>query len=911
MSNNASDANTFINRFDEVAELFSQQLRRGDCPDIEEFVSKYPRLENKIRQLFPVLQIMESDGSCPDEWHNLESIESYLNEHVDNPAGLELGDFRVVREIGRGGMGVVYLAEQKSLGRNVALKLLPDSVQFDSRRKLRFQQEARASAMLHHTNIVPIFDIGQHDNISYFVMQLIDGYSLSAVLNEISKERSKTKPAQSTKKNLKAEISTVATSLLSSVNEPVNEEAITTISRKETSRKKFRVDAPVDVSMSKDYHRNVARIGLQVALALDHAHSKGILHRDIKPSNLLVNKDGDVWVTDFGLAKTFGSPDLTRTGEIVGTLRYMSPEQMNGNPDERSDIFGLGLTLYEMLALKPAYDAEERQLLVQQIVDASPRNVESADGTVPRDLATIVNKCIRTDPDKRYQTADELAADLRRYLDGRPVLARRVGIIGKLAHWCSRRPLVASLIAGLVISLGAGIWGVSSQLKKTAAALHISKINEDEALKQSELSLRTLSDVVCDFSQVLKQYETQVATQEVASGTRRKMYQRVLDGLRHVSEDVRDRQRYSKVLIWTHLDLAKAFLLLGNEDFSNGINAANAEFELAREKVEKWVESEPHNRSALQVYAEVLQDIGMARFTEQQFSLARELVTKSIAIEEKTMSIFTDDWDEISEQIPDDEKFKDGLADYFNENFSAPNRAKFEHEFERTIRRPWDDLQAVRSSIFGRRRLIIRHALLALIEFRSFQLDDACKTYQRVLDLKEELCEQYSPMYLGELEKRTIPESRTNLFICSNLPKVRDDLDVAFEFEEAMTPRLLYDCAAWHAFEGDHASASLALERMDEIDSLGASHYYNNACGWGRCLNALLDERSVDSLDGKDTELFFKYESKAMKSLQKAEAAGTFEDKSMIALLARDHDLDALRASKDFSSFFEGLVTEE
>ncbi len=182
-----------------------------------------------------------------------------------------------------------------------------------------------------------------------------------------------------------------------------------------------------------------------------------MLHRDIKPANLLLDLKGTVWVTDFGLAKAKESADLTQEGEIVGTLRYMAPERFDGAGDHRADIYALGLTLYEMLTLRPAFDTENRARLIEQVVEANPPTPRSINPAVPRDLETVALKAIARDPADRYQNADELADDLRRFVEDRPVRARRATQTEQLWRWCRRNPAVASLIATvfLVTALGA------------------------------------------------------------------------------------------------------------------------------------------------------------------------------------------------------------------------------------------------------------------------------------------------------------------------------------------------------------------------------------------------------------------------------------------------------------------------
>ena len=204
------------------------------------------------------------------------------------------------------------------------------------------------------------------------------------------------------------------------------------------------------------FYRGVARIGVQVAEALDYANRQGVLHRDIKPSNLLLDNRGNVWVADFGLAKTAEADDLTHTGDILGTIRYMAPERFRGDCDARSDVYSLGLTLYELVALRPAYQAADRHALIERVLHEEPARLKKLAPSVPRDLETIIAKATARDPAARYATAGALAEDLQRFVEDRPIRARRAGPVERTWRWCRRNPALASLWAALIGVLLAG-----------------------------------------------------------------------------------------------------------------------------------------------------------------------------------------------------------------------------------------------------------------------------------------------------------------------------------------------------------------------------------------------------------------------------------------------------------------------
>jgi hypothetical protein len=234
------------------------------------------------------------------------------------------------------------------------------------------------------------------------------------------------------------------------------------------------------------YWQGVARLGLQVADALDYAHRQGVLHRDVKPSNLLLDLRGTVWVTDFGLAKADDSENLTHTGDILGTLRYMPPEAFEGKADARADVYALGLSLYELLALRPAFGEKDRHQLIKLVTETEPPRLGKLNPAVPRDLQTVVHKAIEKDPSHRYQTAGELADDLRRFTDDEPIHARTISPAERAWRWCRRNPLVASLLAAAVLVTAVGFAGTVYQMELARAEARRADANAAEAIAQKD-----------------------------------------------------------------------------------------------------------------------------------------------------------------------------------------------------------------------------------------------------------------------------------------------------------------------------------------------------------------------------------------------------------------------------------------
>jgi serine/threonine protein kinase/Flp pilus assembly protein TadD len=458
------------NPLERLAAEWRERLRRGERPELAEYTAQHPELADQVRELFEAVVLLEDLKPGAGDLTGSFGPAALLDKPFPCPE--RLGDYRILREIGRGGMGVVYEAEQESLSRRVALKVLPAQALADPQQQKRFQREAKAVARLHHSNIVPVFGVGEHDGTSYYVMQYIQGLGLDLVLAELKRLRSGQQAPSTPAEGPQEGAAAVARSLVtgrfpmpgpgpdatSDVSAPPTEKVPSEVNLEQT---KPPSSVTLSNSQGRSYWHSVARIGIQVADALEYASSQGILHRDIKPSNLLLDTQGQVWVTDFGLAKvTVEADNLTHTGEIVGTLRYLPPERFQGRSDIRGDICSLGLTLYELLTLRPAFGEEDRFKLVQQVMHQDPLPPRQIDRSIPRDLETIVLKAIARDPEQRYQRPADLAEDLRRFVEDRPIRARRAPLRERLWRWCRRNPAVAGLGAALVVVFLLGFAGV-------------------------------------------------------------------------------------------------------------------------------------------------------------------------------------------------------------------------------------------------------------------------------------------------------------------------------------------------------------------------------------------------------------------------------------------------------------------
>ena len=392
MSHSDSEADPLV----DLAQEFADRYRRGERPSLSDYAGRYPEHAERIRRIFPAMVAMERLGSA-EEWSGT-AAGAYRRPE---PPLDRLGEYRILREIARGGMGVVYEAVQESLGRHVALKVLPFHRLVRESQLERFRREARAAARLHHSNIVPVFGVGESDGVHYYAMQYIQGQNLEVVLQEVRRLRglpaetwgASTRPSDLGKSLARELLSggldravavePVATEVRVARRRPPSGRA-----RRSSSRRRRASGSELAAQPEIQYIRSVARIGLQVAEALDYAHHQGVLHRDIKPANILLDTQGTAWVTDFGLAKADDSAELTNQGDIVGTLRYMAPERFGGRADRRSDVYGLGLTLYEMLTLRSAFASSDRARLMERILHVEPprpRRVDPQDPARPGD----------------------------------------------------------------------------------------------------------------------------------------------------------------------------------------------------------------------------------------------------------------------------------------------------------------------------------------------------------------------------------------------------------------------------------------------------------------------------------------------------------------------------------------------
>ena len=395
----------------EVLDAYMSDVAAGKAPDRATLLAGHPHLRERLENCLASLEFIGRARPAGSE------------EKSDDPAPTELagetlGDFRILREVGRGGMGVVYEAEQISLKRRVALKVLPFAAVFDQKHLQRFKTEAQAAAHLHHTHIVPVFAVGCERGVHYYAMQFIEGRALDTAIGEL--------------RDTPAAASDGASDALT----------------------------PGTSTRSREFFRAVARIGVQAAEALHAAHEQGIVHRDVKPANLLLDARGKVWITDFGLAKLRDDPGLTMTGDLLGTIRYMSPEQALAKRvvvDERTDVYSLGVTLYELATQQAAFAGDDPQEVLRRIAFDEPCYPRRINDALPVELETIILKAIAKNPGERYHTAQELADDLRRHLEDKPIVARRPSLADRTRKWARRHRTIVGAAAVVMLLAVVGL----------------------------------------------------------------------------------------------------------------------------------------------------------------------------------------------------------------------------------------------------------------------------------------------------------------------------------------------------------------------------------------------------------------------------------------------------------------------
>jgi serine/threonine protein kinase len=463
------------------------------------------------------------------EKEGMSGVQAFLREHSEHAAVLRkrletlhsaglvpaspapqdavperLGEFKLLEKLGGGGMGVVYVAEQESLGRRVALKLVRPELLYFAGARERFQREVQAIARLSHPGIVPVYSVGEDNGVPWFAMELVNGATANECIEGV---------AHRTPRDLKAEDWLTAVNEViaarnpsSSANEsktlPLRERAKSSAESASRAARAESSDSVVRI-FAGSWPAACTRIALYAANAVAHAHERGVLHRDLKPSNLLLTRSGRVLLFDFGLASAEGSHQITRSGIRLGSLAYMSPEQVDGDAsklDERSDVWSLGVTLYEMLTLTLPFRGETSEAIASAIRECQPAPPRRINPVIPEDLETVVMTALDRDPNRRYATAAALAEDLQNVLELRPIRARRPGFWLRARRFVQRRPAVSLAIAlAAIIVIGTPsvvIWQQQRTLKQEQRAALEVRGALDRAQSNFELAMNVVETML-------------------------------------------------------------------------------------------------------------------------------------------------------------------------------------------------------------------------------------------------------------------------------------------------------------------------------------------------------------------------------------------------------------------------------
>jgi serine/threonine protein kinase/Flp pilus assembly protein TadD len=595
-------------------EAYLDAVKAGRRPDRRQFLARYPEIAEVLAECLDGLEFIL--GAAADLPLPIPNQADILGGPASEPRpAVPLGDFHILREVGRGGMGVVYEAEQLSLRRRVALKVLPFASALDARQLQRFQNEAQAAAHIHHTNIVPVYAVGCERGVHYYVMEYIEGQTVAALIRDLRQQ---------------AGLESVAP------GPPSADTAPTLAAELSTQRS----------SRSPGFFRTVASLGLQAAEALEHAHELGVVHRDIKPANLLVDVRGHLWITDFGLAHIQGDTKLTMTGDLVGTLRYMSPEQALAWPglvDHRTDIYSLGITLYELLTLEPAFRGRDRQEVLRRIEREEPQSPRRRSPAIPVDLETIVLKALAKEPQARYATARELADDLRRFLEDRPIRARKPGLGQRTVRWARRhKPVVVSATAVLVLAVLA-----------LAVSTVVVALERREAIRQRDTARRAVDAM---YTKVAEQWlEQEPEMEEVQREFLR-------EALRFYQEFARERGTDPAVRLAT----GTAYRRVGDIEHKLGEQArAEEAYGQAIALFRRLAHDYPTQPEYQEALADSCHHLGLLLARRKRGQEAEEAYRQAVAL-----------WEKLLAGAPDSPRYQYGLAASLSELGSVFHQAR-------------------------------------------------------------------------------------------------------------------------------------------------------------------------------------------------------------------------------------------
>jgi serine/threonine protein kinase len=495
----ANEASKSLLSLDAIVDQFTAQFRAGRSPSISGFQRQFPQFGEELGELLSSVAMIESLKHQTSQNPVPSTAEAW-------PESLqELGDYQLIRELGRGGMGIVFEAIHQSLGRRVAVKVLPQRLTNDPRAVQRFRWEAGAAAKLHHSHIVTVFGVGFSQGYHYYVMEFIEGWSLAEIMNRLQSQQI---TASESNLRMTAVQSTVLAPRSRSSTEmdlgntppfgagegtqadfSVQQSELNRPQRGDQPATQEPVMTPFWLELTDPQRR--LRWALQamsgIADAVAYANRHGVLHRDLKPSNMLVDVDGRIRLTDFGLVKHLDEPGITKTGDVVGTPQYMPPEALEGQYTTQSEVYGIGLTLYEVLTLHPTYSTQSPSGWVQQVLGRTPPPLRSKLPVASHDLERVVHKALARLPVDRYLTPAQLRDDLRCLLEDRSVSVRRRRFHEEAWRWARRHPTTAVLASSCLLLLILVALSTTIGYTATQRALHeLSRQHEQLTWQQQE-----------------------------------------------------------------------------------------------------------------------------------------------------------------------------------------------------------------------------------------------------------------------------------------------------------------------------------------------------------------------------------------------------------------------------------------
>ena len=817
-------------RLAEILDAYLTQRERGHQLDSADLIAAHPEFARELKHYLAGIEFLQK---AADELQDVRTPDG------DEPAfeNQQLGDYQLVQEIGRGGMGIVYEARQLSLGRRVAIKILPFAAVLDPKQIARFTREAQAAAQLHHPHIVPIYAVGCERGVHYYSMQLIDGQTLEQALRQLRGEASDGVEATET----------FLGGQQASASAKIQDAAST--ERSSLTKRAFATDGSL---RGKAYHRRCVEIMVHAAEALQHAHDYGVIHRDIKPSNLLIDARGKAWVTDFGVARLQNDAGVTATGDVIGTLRYMSPEQAAGNSvliDHRSDVYSLGVTLYEMLTLKHPHSGVGQRDLVRHIESVEPRRPRSIDASIPVDLEKIIHKSIAKSREQRYQSAGEFAQDMQRFLDGKPVLAKPPSLVERASKWASRhRTLVASCLLLMTVTLiattTASILVIREQFK--------TRRSQQQAAARFEKAREVVDRLGTSFAAQLADVPGAEDAQVVLLNETLQYY---LEFAREATDDPS-----------LQTDLAKTYLSMGRiHEQINGDRPALAAFREARVRFSDLVDSAPANSEHLRGLGLSWNNIGLILSRQSQADEATKALEQAAHAHRQAIDIWPTDAThqadlalvfcnlghhltaddrvqaesyyhqaiyllrDILEKVPDEMNVQSHLALVYN-NLSrlqaGHDNPASEQNTRESLRIQADLVARWPGNLRFQSDLALSWNNLGAFEKNNGQPDKARQSYQRAIDIRTHLARQQPSV---RQHQRDLAISYNNLGMLEhgqdNLFACRAALTESQRMLSAMVQRDPTDPSLRSSLAGVFNNLGTCVEQLGELENAALAYH--------------------------------------------------------------------------------------